>query len=460
MGDAVRSLRRAKEALGVAAALFATGCLGRSMLWIEDGGRTCAAQFGSVCVDATFGADGLFALDLGAADNVDWSCQGMDLQPDGRIVFGGMSAPAAGGALGVIRLDVDGHLDPSFAAAGVALVHLDAGSDVTKVVRVLDGGRILLAGARTAVAGTPITTGLARLLPSGALDPAFGTAGIELIDAGAGADIDIANGALGLANGGLRLAGQQRLPPSPTLNLFVRGLLAQGAPDPSFGAAGAVSIDWFGGDEFGGCVAEGPGGTLLVPGTALHDPHGFDFAVARLLAHGALDPSFIDANALPGRVATDFYDGDDFCAVVIVQAGGKIVCGGYATGPAGRHSALVRYLPSGALDPSFGDGGKLVVAMGADDEVLTLVSLRDGRLVSGGSARNARGDRDFAIAVLSQDGVLDASFGSGGKALLDLSAGRDDGIYALALDALGRLVAFGQTSNGANNDFAVLRLLL
>ncbi|MEK7705430.1 MAG: hypothetical protein AAB426_10760 [Myxococcota bacterium] len=450
--------RHVRGGLCVAAALPLMGCFSRTTFWLEDAGRSCAVQFESACVDATFGQGGLFALDVGAVDNVAGVCQPMDIQPDGRIVMGGMAGPATDSALVAVRLDHDGNLDPAFGEAGVAWVDLDAWNDETKVVRALADGRLLLAGLRTQPSGAPTTTGAARLLPSGLLDAEFGDAGIELFDEGS--DIDIANGAVVLGDGALRLAGQWRPNATSTCDLRVRGLLADGAPDPSFGAGVPVAIDWFGFDEFGGCVVAGPAGTLLVPGETYHGALSFDFAVARVLADGSLDPTFADTNNLPGRIATDFFGNADFCIAIALQSDGKIVCGGYATGPDGRHFALARYMPSGALDTAFADQGTLVIAMGTDDRISAIVSVPDGRLVCGGDGLNAQGDRDFAVAVLSRDGVLDESFGVGGKALLDLSAGYDDAIRAMAVDSLGRLVAFGETSNGANNDFAVIRLLL
>ena len=381
----------------------------------------------------------------------------MDIQPDDRVILGGMAGPTTDSALVAVRLEDDGNLDPSFAEAGVATVDLGTSNDETKVVRMLADGRILLAAERRDPSGGTVAAGLARLLPSGLLDASFGTGGIELIDEGA--DRDIINGAVVLADGSVRVSGQHRQPTS-IFDLQVRGLLSDGAPDPSFGAGGVMSIDWFGSEEFGGCIIAGPEGTLLVPGDAYRTGPSFDFALARVLADGSLDPTFADSHNLPGRIATDFYGDSDFCNAVAPQAGGKSVCGGYATGPDGRHFALAHYLASGALDPMFADQGKLVIAMGTDDEIRSLVSLADGRLVCGGGAVNAQGDRDFAVALLTRDGVLDESFGVGGKALIDLSAGHDDAIHAMAVDSAGRLVAFGETSNGSDNDFAVIRLLL
>ena len=56
------------------------------------------------CLDPSFADGGVFVLDVGGVDNVAWSAQGLDLQPDGRLVVGGTVVGAPGGRLVVVRL--------------------------------------------------------------------------------------------------------------------------------------------------------------------------------------------------------------------------------------------------------------------------------------------------------------------------------------------------------------------
>jgi len=73
-----------------------------------------------------------------------------------------------------------------------------------------------------------------------------------------------------------------------------------------------------------------------------------------LAAAGDLDPTF----GTDGKVTTDSGQ-PDTAAALAVQADGKLVAAGGGFGILGQFK-LARYLPSGALDPSFGTGGKVV----------------------------------------------------------------------------------------------------
>lgn len=76
---------------------------------------------------------------------------------------------------------------------------------------------------------------------------------------------------------------------------------------------------------------------------------------------------------------------------------------------------------------------------------------------------------DFALARYNTDGTLDTTFGVSGKVTTGVSyspyASGDpsvpptlnDGAFAVAVQADGKIVAVGESYNGANHDFAVVR---
>jgi len=98
--------------------------------------------------------------------------------------------------------------------------------------------------------------------------------------------------------------------------------------------------------------------------------------------------------------------------------------------------------PSGALDPSFGTGGKVTTDFGGTiDYVRAVVVQPDGKLVAAGQS-NVHGRTDFALARFFTNGTLDPSFGTGGKVVTDF-AGSDDGVMGVALQADGKIVAGG-----------------
>jgi uncharacterized delta-60 repeat protein len=111
-------------------------------------------------------------------------------------------------------------------------------------------------------------------------------------------------------------------------------------------------------------MAMQPDGKLVVAGsTTTQSGVGRDFALARYLVNGVLDPTF----GIGGKVITDVGDLDIAEALVLQPDGKLIVAGttrsGVPQSTARGTSRLARYLPNGMLDPTFGTGGILQVGI-------------------------------------------------------------------------------------------------
>ena len=89
-----------------------------------------------------------------------------------------------------------------------------------------------------------------------------------------------------------------------------------------------------------------PNGKILVGGFS--GPEGGNMQVARLTANGALDGTF----GTGGKAAIDF-GGDDFGSAIARQANGRILIAGRST-TAG--AVVARLRANGAIDPDFGGG--------------------------------------------------------------------------------------------------------
>jgi uncharacterized delta-60 repeat protein len=99
--------------------------------------------------------------------------QALAVQPDGKVLIGGLFTGYAGTTTGpVARLLPTGELDPTFQADPTLL-----GGQVAVLVVQADGG-VLVGGP----ASTRLPGGLVRLLPSGGLDSAFGASGGRAAD--------------------------------------------------------------------------------------------------------------------------------------------------------------------------------------------------------------------------------------------------------------------------------------
>ena len=171
-----------------------------------------------------------------------------------------------------------------------------------------------------------------------------------------------------------------------------------------------------------------------------------DFALARHTGDGILDTSF----GTGGKVTTDFAGSTDQAWTVLIQADGKIVVAGHAFTALGFDFALARYTGDGILDTSFGAGGKVTtpIAAGADRYTAALLQ-PDGKIVVAGSVSDESTgvDPDFGVVRYTSDGALDPSFGVGGIVRTDFGLG-DKWVQPndLALQSDGKLVVVGRVT--------------
>jgi uncharacterized delta-60 repeat protein len=170
-------------------------------------------------------------------------------------------------------------------------------------------------------------------------------------------------------------------------------------------------------------------------------------------------------------------DGPDRLFGVTFDATGNILATGIrasSTDPtADVETVVARFLPSGALDTTFGTNGYVSknLAVGTNGESARgIVVQSTGKIVVAATIEHAGGDardRDIAVARFLPDGTLDTTFGAAGVAVLDLSTGvvdgsafRADSQWGLALAAGDKLVVSGGMvgSGRTDTDFALVRL--
>jgi uncharacterized delta-60 repeat protein len=171
-----------------------------------------------------------------------------------------------------------------------------------------------------------------------------------------------------------------------------RRLLSGGAFDPSFGTSGVVTQDFAGATrDVAADVAVQKDGRVIVVGNVYGGAVGRtnpDFTIARFDARGRLDRRFGGGD---GVVTTDIASTHDAAFKVLIQPDGKFLVFGTADGAL----AIARYHANGALDPSFGHGGKLVVAS-IHGWIKGAGFLSDGALVVGAGNHVVRVSADGA----------------------------------------------------------------
>jgi len=361
----------------------------------------------------------------------------------------GEAEPHPGSTIAV--LGADGRPDASYGSGGTIPV---PGAAI-HAIHSLPGGALLAAGDQWgpefAVQLHESDVLLARFTARGAPDPGFGGDGSVVLDLGG---LDLFGSALWAEDGSVWLGGAttaiaktncRRFYHFCTESPFVAHVSPAGALDAGFGSGGIARLARlsYGFSEKGAgagvlALAARPGGGVFAAGGS-----GTVAFIAALAPGGGFDSDFGDGGIL---TEADPRPSEASADSLAVDRRGRVLVFGRATAgvlEAGDAAALVRYLPDGALDPSFGGG-------------LVRVPGRGGEVVVG------EGDAYFVLSEgtvtkVGPRGRIDQSFGEEGTADIELGPSvRYRGkrqrvpLYSHEIVALpgGRLAIAGEAEDG------------
>lgn len=403
-------------------------------------------------LDASFGIGGVLSTDFGGT--YDWAYAAA-VQPDGKIVAAGVSNGAADHDFALIRYQRDGSIDSSFGNSGKVTTDFKASFDWAYALLLQPDGKIVVGGVTDASGSRDLA--LVRYNPDGSLDPGFGKGGRVIADLR-----PLSNDAiygLALQPDGRILAGGTTYPDivvlRPNADFILARYLPDGRPDVAFGVGGAVTTDfheesW----DDARTMALHPDGTILLGGSTNggNRPgvlYGADeLSLARYTALGILDSSFGDG----GKVVIDGGSMVEAIRALALPSDGTIVAAGFVDGEHRGNLLAARFDRHGALDPSFGHLGMTVTNFGSRSERLEGIALQpDGWIIGAGQVATGT-SADLAVVRYDPQGRLDPAFGNAGLATFDFQ-GREDRTHALALQPDGGIVAVGQSET----DFAVAR---
>jgi uncharacterized delta-60 repeat protein len=254
---------------------------------------------------------------------------------------------------------------------------------------------------------------------------------------------------------------------SAAANIFIAKYRADGSLETTFGGqSGAPAGFSFVGtavdDEIPSAAVIQSDGKILIVGSVFNElAQDKDIIIARFNSNGSLDTTF----GVAGKVITPIGDEDKALEVKLQQIGTeeRIVVTG-STGVAGSEDMiLLRYLSTGALDTTFGSGGKVQTSFGSGSDVgRDLVILPGNKIfVVGETASGSSGKSDIALARYNSDGQLDLSFDQDGKKTINVSASTSgsDGALKVRLDSKGKIVILGYADSASTGvDSALVRL--
>ena len=173
---------------------------------------------------------------------------------------------------------------------------------------------------------------------------------------------------------------------------------------------------------------------------------------------GDLDPTFGDG----GKVLDSLSSVSDSIDDIALQSDGKVIAAGRGISSFPfLNFVVVRYNSDGSLDTSFGAGGRVVTDFfGRNDEAFSILIQPDGRIIVAGVVQTQEdfNSRDFGLIRYNTDGSVDSTFGNEGKVVTDFSSGSDVAAD-IALQRDGKIVAAGTTINNLAGifDFALAR---
>ncbi len=233
-----------------------------------------------------------------------------------------------------------------------------------------------------------------------------------------------------------------------SLGLISRALALPGDLDPTFGSAGVAITDLSNNFDQANAVAVQPDSNIVVGGSTTPTGSSANFLLMRYTSAGNPDLSF----GTNSQVITPIGSGDAMINALVLQPDGNIVVAGSSTVGARTVFALARYISTtGNLDPSFGVGGIVTTSISSGSDVAYGLALQaDGKIVAGGAASGA-----FVVARYTITGTLDTSFHTTG--FVTTQSGAADVGHAVAVQPDGKIVLTGESDQGGKNAFTTLR---
>ena len=337
--------------------------------------------------------------------------------------------------LTVFSFAAPGDLDSTFGLGGIVIENFSNTSNILGIDGVIqNGGKIVVVGqSYESISFSQIA--LARFTPAGTLDSTFGAGGWTITDFGY--DYIWANAAAQQSDGKIVVTGP--LIDAKRQDFFVARFTVDGKVDKDFGKKGIVLIDFGKTLDRSWDLAIQSDGKIVVVGTTYNGSNQ-NMALARLDEKGKLDPTF----GINGLVQTDFNGLADHAETVAINSAQQIIVGGFAQLNSTNYAfATARYEATGALDPSFGNGGKVMTDFGLNYDVGSSIALQpDGKIVLTGLAQPTSGV--FAFARYHTNGLLDFQHTE------DYTASVWEASYGLEIAANGRLILGGRIETNFN----------
>lgn len=384
------------------------------------------AQTGTL--DPTFGNGGI-------VDTTGGSTIVSALQTDGKILTADISPTSSD--IRVMRFLQNGTIDLTFGINGIKVIEHPGSNETAKKIAIQPDGKIIIAG--DLFQNYPRIFAC-RLNVNGNIDSSFAVNG-KFIHTFQGVD-HYTNGLNLSADGKIWISGHVGFPEVP----FHLRLNTDGSLDNSFGTNGAIFTTGL------GFAAPLRDSRILSDGkivfTFRSDLGGQRFAnVVRIFPDGNIDSSF-GINGVASRLFTR----GATSIKLILQNDGKIFIGGtmgYGTASPPQEAAyILRFLPNGSIDNSFGTSGIVQYNNTYGTACYDfLLQPSDNKIVLLGYKRTSSSAKNrLFITRLNNNGVVDSEFGEPGT-ISNIT--KDESFNSGLINPEGGIIAVGYGYSGS-----------
>ena len=389
--------------------------------------------------DGNFGDDGIVELNIGGF-GVDNGLKDIIITKDDGI-YATAYIDDDDYLVGLVKFDVNGELDSSFGSNGMAFVSVSSGdAEFTSLIETIDK-KILIAG-RINQDGFII-----KFLPDGTLDKSYYERGYKFTSFGKNSYERLEKMVYNSITKNFLVIGTTTVDiDAQTMDIrnvqdtdiSLLNLNIDGTINNDFGYQGqkTFSLVTTYAEEINHVIVQPDGKILIAVRATLSTNQTY---LIRILPNGQIDKSFGNH----GKILFTTSASND--AVFLLQSDEKIIF----LDPKG----IYRLTTDGALDSDFGDNGKIIITNGNNQVNGSTIHLRkDGKIIFAGETRINFKDKLF-FARLNQDGSLDSSFGENGIKILEFGA-RDNRLISFKTNEDNQIIVLASFNNSSSfSDF-------
>lgn len=380
-------------------------------------------------LDLTFSGDGIQVVELGSST----VSTAMGIQSDGKIILTFIEENMQGGAVRVARFLEDGTYDSTFGNTGIQTVNFGPGNFGYSMNLTIQSDDKIVIGCSISNEMGEIYYGVVRMDAWGNMDSSFGEGGVVMTEVDLDPLYGGMNGIAQQPDGKILVFGTTSMPMNNQFILFrlmEDGTMDDSFGNGEFVY---VNATMYGDSPFRAYFTSDDkiviGGSTLVPTGGLLDPAYEDILIVRLNMDGTPDETFGEE----GRLMANLDDMGDQCSHIVVMEDGSIYAAGYITDGDTLYTngitdfLLCKFTPEGNFDTSFGTDGYLQYDLAGSNDILTaLVKDENGNLILIGFTSIYPEYTNVALLRVLPDGTPDATFGENGKVMEDYFGSLDE----------------------------------